>query len=83
MLLIRPSSGTGPGVGEPYLRNFTAIGRERSVYHDISGRSAEDGPTATFQMATIGANDVVTLDEWRFGGAEEYDRMVLKCPSHT
>ncbi len=79
MLLARPSAETGAA----YVRAFSPTpDAGMSVYHDISAGSGESGSTATFQMATTGADDRVTLDEWRFGGTEAYDRLVLKCPSH-
>ena len=83
MLLVRPSEGTGPGIGAPFIRAFSPIADgSASVYHDISSGSGDNASTATFQMATTGADGLVTLDEWRFGGTEEYDRLTLRCPSH-
>ena len=53
-------------------------------YHTAMQVGSGDGAsTADFDMATLGPGDLVTLDQWQFGGAEEYDRLILRCPSHT
>jgi hypothetical protein len=45
--------------------------------------SGDGASTANFDMATLGPDDLVTLDQWQFGGTEQYDRLILRCPSHT
>ena len=77
LLLARPQDA------EPAATAFTPLDSGRSVHKAMETGSGDGGASADFEMATLGPDDLVTLDQWQFGGSEAYDRLILRCPSHT
>ncbi len=47
-----------------------------------TGTGTGSDPASHFEMATVGADESVVLDQWEFGSTNDYDRLTLKCPSH-
>jgi hypothetical protein len=77
LLLARPQDA------DPTVTAFTPLDHGRSVHTAMGSSAGDSGGTAEFEMATLGPDDLVTLDQWQFGGTEAYDRLILRCPSHT
>jgi hypothetical protein len=77
LLLARPQDT------DPTVTTFTPLDHGRSVHTAMQVGSGDGASTANFDMATLGPDDLVTLDQWQFGGTEQYDRLILRCPSHT
>jgi hypothetical protein len=86
LLLSRPADNV------PYVTKFDPLRAGVSTHSEIeSGADNGDakdaaavggGATADFDMATVTPDQTVTIDQWRFGGTESYDRLTLRCPSH-
>jgi hypothetical protein len=77
LLLARPQDA------DPTVTAFTPLDPGRSVREAMETGSGDGGASAEFEMATLGPDDLVTLDQRQFGGSEAYDRLILRCPSHT
>ena len=75
LLLARPTDAA------PYVTAFDPLRPGVSVHKEVTSGDS-NGATATFDMATLGADQSLTLDQWSFGGDESYDRLTLRCPSH-
>ncbi len=80
MLLVRPAGDSGSDA-PPYVRSFVPLNPGESVFHEVTRSEGED--KAVFVLARLGPGNQVTLDEWMFGNAEDYDRLILTCPAHV
>lgn len=77
LLLARPQDS------DPTVTAFKPLDQSRSIHTDVVSGTGDGGATANFEMATVGPDELVILDQWQFGGTEQYDRLILRCPSHV
>lgn len=77
LLLARPQDS------DPTVTSFRPLDHGRSIHDALDAGTNDGGSTAHFEMAMVGPDELVTLDQWQFGGMEQYDRLILRCPAHT
>lgn len=76
LLLVRPTDAA------PYAVDYAPLRRGMSIHKALPAASGDSGNTASFELATVAPGDLLTLDQWSFGGTEAYDKLTLRCPSH-